>query len=88
MSERPDVTISLSHDAAMVLAGVLSDYFYGGAGPLQRGRLSGVQACAFSEFATKLEDVEAVSAIWLGDRFVPELEASTRKLAEQEWPDD
>jgi hypothetical protein len=79
MSDPPAITISLTHDSAIILAGVLADFFYGGTGRLE-GRLSHVEYHPASELLTQLEECQAVSPLRLGPGFVKELEIAKRRI--------
>lgn len=87
MTERPDVVLHLSHDAAIVMAEVLADNFYAGRGPLAE-RLTRVQTVAFSELLFCLEKNQSVSPIGLESRFVDELSLASRRIDAMNWPDD
>jgi hypothetical protein len=78
MSERPAITISLPHDHAMVISGLLAEYFYGRS--ILEGRLTPVQADSLSELLTQLEKCPAVSTLALGDRFMDEVQQSAARI--------
>ncbi|MBX3431240.1 MAG: hypothetical protein KF779_16760 [Hyphomonadaceae bacterium] len=87
MTERPQVHTKLSHDAAIVIAGMLADYFHAGAGPLAE-RITRVQEVALSELLGRLEDCRSVSPIALEAEFVVELSAASKRIEEANWPSD
>jgi hypothetical protein len=87
MNERPNVTANISHDAAIVIAGMLADYFNGGRGPLAE-RTTRVQDIALSELLSRLEKCDLVSPIMLGPGFIEELDAASQRIEKANWPND
>jgi hypothetical protein len=79
MREEPSQAISLTHDAAIVIAGLLADHFYAGSGPLN-GRLTRAQDFALSELLMRLEKCGAISPITLGPEFLSELKGATQRI--------
>ena len=72
-------TISLTHDTAIVIAGLLADHFYAGSGPL-KGGLTRVQEFAMSELLMRFEKCDAISPITLGPTFLDKLNEATERI--------
>ena len=76
------INIDLSQEAAIILADMLTSYFYAGWGPLA-GRLSKIQAAAASELLIRIEDHRSASPLYLGEMFEEALGAAEAVVGKQ-----